>query len=353
MQQPISAQPKAKKGRLSLALRLVLSAGLIAFLCYTVDVRSMGAILAESNPWLLLLAFAVAMADRVLMTYKWVFLLRPKGIRIPLLPLTGMYLTSTFLGLFLPATVGADALRAYTVSKRGYRLSDLISSIVVERVLGVAALLACVLISIALSVFVFGQSFFGGIWSLFWIITGSLALIAAGLLLSVNRRVTGTVGRFVTRRGLGTRGTKVAAKLQEIHHSYASYGTAKPAVAAFLALSMLENMLPVLMNYFIAQALNIDVSLLYFLILTPIVLVLVRLPISLDGIGIHQGTFVYFLGLIGVGGSEALASHLMAIISVLPGGLLYALGGLGSREALRPAGPEPAIEIQEAGQQAQ
>src|SRR3989337_2193518 len=105
-------------------IRVAISVGLIVLLIFTIDFGDLRDTLARANAGFLLLAVFWAMCDRVLMAYKWNILLRAKSIHIPLLNVTGTYLTSTFLGVFLPATVGGDAIRAYAVSKEGHRSGD-------------------------------------------------------------------------------------------------------------------------------------------------------------------------------------------------------------------------------------
>ena len=129
-------------------IRLIVSGGLIAFLFYSVDFSTVATIVSQSNIAYIVIAILIALGDRVFMAYKWNILLRAKAIRISLVELTGTYLTTTFLGLFLPATVGGDALRAYAVSKDGHNASDVISSIIVERALGFIALFVFVLAGI-------------------------------------------------------------------------------------------------------------------------------------------------------------------------------------------------------------
>ena len=101
-------------------IRLILSAGLIAFLFYTVDLQDAFTTLTITNPVYLIAALLIAFGDRILMAYKWNILLQARGINISLWHVTSTYLITTFLGLFLPATVGGDALRAYAVAKGGH-----------------------------------------------------------------------------------------------------------------------------------------------------------------------------------------------------------------------------------------
>jgi uncharacterized protein (TIRG00374 family) len=259
-------------------------------------------------------------------------LLKAKGISLSLVSVTGTYLITTFLGLFLPATVGSDALRAYGIAKDGHRGSDVVSSIIVERALGFLALFIFVLASITLSIFVFGQSFFAGIWNLFWLFLVLFVALMAVILLSLNETILRRVVRLAEKWTANVREHKIVKKLEEVYRSYRSFQENKVEVGLFLLLSLAENLFPLFWTYFLSLAFNIEIPLLYFFILIPIVLVLVRLPISLDGFGIQEGAFVYFLALIGVVKSEALllglASHILAILSVLPGGVLYSFSGL-------------------------
>jgi glycosyltransferase 2 family protein len=323
-------------------IRLLISIGLIAFLLITVDFGDMRASLARSNGYYLLAALLVALGDRLIMAYKWNHLLRAKGIDIPLRRITGTYWISTFLGLFLPATVGGDAIRAYAISKGGQKGRDIISSIVIERIFGILALLIFVLISIVLSIYVFGESFFDNIWNLFGIILFFLFFLSAFTYISLNKSLLQKVYRVIERRLPKLNGNKWVGKIREIYQSYLAYQEHKQALGVFLLLSFLENLFPIFWTYFLSLAFNIHVPLMYIFILVPIVLVLVRLPISIDGIGIKEGAFVYFLSLIGIPSSDALllgiASHVLAVVSILPGGVLYGLNGLGVRSKLSKKG---------------
>jgi uncharacterized protein (TIRG00374 family) len=326
-------------------IRLAVSAGLIAILVFTIDFSDLNETLRRADAGFLLLAVFWALCDRVMMAYKWNILLRVKSIQIPLLNITGTYLTSTFLGVFLPATVGGDAIRAYAVSKEGHRSGDVISSIILERLLGTAALFIFVLASIILSISVFGERFFDNIWHLFWLVLGLLAALSILIWISLSQRLVKRGVAWIRQRNEKLVENKIARKLQEGYSSYLSYRDDRLELGVFLVLSMIENFFPILMNYSLSLAFGMEIPLLYFFILTPIVLVLVRLPISIDGIGIQEGAFVYFLTLIAVPRSEALllgvASHILAILSILPGGILYGISGLNLRDKSReePAAP--------------
>ena len=52
-----------------------------------------------------------------------------------------MFFVSTFVGTFLPASVGGDAVRAYGLSKEGVGGVDAVASVLMDRLLGVVSIL--------------------------------------------------------------------------------------------------------------------------------------------------------------------------------------------------------------------
>jgi len=132
-------------------LRIALSIALVVLLfTYVVDAREVVHILQRFDAGYLLLAIAVVTLDRILMTFKWTLLLRAQGYRLPLLQGVTIYCTSMVWGMALPATVGADAIRAVMVTRRGFNGTDVVTSIVIERMVGFVLALALGLVSLAI-----------------------------------------------------------------------------------------------------------------------------------------------------------------------------------------------------------
>jgi uncharacterized membrane protein YbhN (UPF0104 family) len=73
----------------------------------------------------------------------------------------------------------------------------------------------------------------------------------------------------------------------------------------------------------------VSVETFYYFSFVPIIIFLIRLPLSFDGFGIHEGGYVYFLSLVKVDPSIAFSvgaiNHLMFIIVLLPGCIFYIL----------------------------
>src|SRR5262245_3645813 len=105
----------------------------------------MGAALAAvatiSRPHLAAVLALVAVA-RLVMIWRWVLLLRAADVAATTGQAARIFLVSSFVGSFLPAGVGGDAARAWSLSQLTARPGDALASVVVDRVLGVLSLAA-------------------------------------------------------------------------------------------------------------------------------------------------------------------------------------------------------------------
>ena len=77
------------------------------------------------------------------MAYRWLTLLSPldPAQRPPLSVVMRVFFVSTFVGTFLPASVGGDAVRAYGLSREGVGGVDAVASVMMDRLLGVVSIL--------------------------------------------------------------------------------------------------------------------------------------------------------------------------------------------------------------------
>jgi hypothetical protein len=92
--------------------------------------------------------------------------------------------------------------------------------------------------------------------------------------------------------------------------------------------------------YFLATGLGIGVPLTTYFAFIPIILLVMLLPVTFNGIGTSQAAFVWFFARVGVAAGPAFALSVLfvalGIVGNLPGGVLYALG----RQERRLTAPE-------------
>lgn len=273
--------------------------------------------LSRLGPGAILLALAVFTLDRLLMSWKWIRLLRSRGESIPLLAATRIYCASMVWGMFLPATVGADAVRAVCADREGVRLREAIASILVERAVGVVASLALG----AFGLLVFARRAEVSIELeralVITVLLGATAALAVGISLGEGAR--SQLERWIYRPFAGR---AIVGKLERLHRSYAEYRSHPRELAIFFALSLLEQVVPALAVLVVARALGAELPALLGIGAVAIAYGVARIPISLGGIGVLEAALVGLLALAGTTPERALAiaiaTRLLEILSWLP-----------------------------------
>ena len=307
-------------------IQLLISVILLAVLVYWIDFENFAISIKSANYLYIIVAFVIVTFNRCIMAYKWNLLLRVKGINISLFEATKIYYISNFLGLYLPPTIGADIVRAYYVKNKRYQLSDIISSIVIERIIGFLVLLLFAVFGGIFFYLYFSDYQLGiqNILKLFILITLMVFFISA---LSLNETISARVLKALDRQYSSILIGKLAQKMKQIYTSYLLYKNSKTTLLLFFGLTGVEVISYIFRSYVVAQALGVQVPFIYLFSFVPIIMALIRLPISLDGFGINEGGFVYFLSLIGInksiGFSVGLIDHLVVMIAILPGGFFH------------------------------
>lgn len=74
-------------------------------------------------------------------------------------------------------------------------------------------------------------------------------------------------------------------------------------------------------------AIGLKVNIIHFFIFMPIIWILTTIPISIGGLGVREGAFVFFLGQVGINSSHAIAVSLLyyfySVIVGVAGGIIW------------------------------
>lgn len=135
------------------AARAAVAAGLTAYILWRSHPRDVLAALAGADWRLIAVAVVLVLADRALMAYRWLALLCivDRTQRPPLTEIMRIFFVSTFVGTFLPASIGSDAVRAYNMAQLNVRGSDAVASVLMDRMLGVASILVMAAVGLVLA----------------------------------------------------------------------------------------------------------------------------------------------------------------------------------------------------------
>lgn len=323
--------PQRKEDGIKKSLQLLISVVLLAAILWYADAfDDIVSLFVEAAPQFLALALVVMTLDRLLMTFKWILLLESRGLALSLYNGFKIYCATMIWGMFMPATVGADALRAYLTSRKGLNGYEVTASIIVERMIGFLAALLMGLVGMLIlsSARVVDDRFDSVWWAGGILLAGGVAAVA----LSFSENVFDTMLRFVPAR---LRSSKVVQGVRKFHGIYRGYGRERRTLAVFFLLTVLEHALTVFGVWLLAVGLHVDVPLWHVLAAVPLSMLIARLPITFDGLGVFEGVFVVIMGLAGVGAAEALsialAGRLVQIVAWAPWWLLYSLDHDGVR----------------------
>jgi uncharacterized protein (TIRG00374 family) len=314
--------------------RVVIAVGLTALLLWQSDPRAVWHAARAADWRFILLACALVAVDRVLMAYRWWTLLAPVGRpegrhyenvvrsadlevgrRPPLATVMRIFFVSTFVGTFLPASVGGDAVRAYGLSKEGVGGVDAVASVLMDRLLGVVSIL---IVAIAGALLARHLIDIRALFPAFAVLT--VACAAALAVVFSPRAAAGVAGVLaLLPRGRET-GARLVAAIQR-------YATLHLPMTNVLVCSIAVQVLRVLQTYCLGLALGLAVPLGVYFALVPIVLLIVLMPITINGIGTTQAAFMWLFGRAGVASAPAFALSVLflgiAVVGNLPGAMLY------------------------------
>jgi uncharacterized membrane protein YbhN (UPF0104 family) len=292
---------------LQFAPRLALSIGLLALLAFVVvDPRTLLADVMRMSPIAFVLAVGLTALDRVVMAFKWWLLLQSQNVGIDLWTTIRAYFATSFAGLFLPVTLGADAIRVIAVRRFG--VHDITASIVVERTIGLIAIATVAVVSCVLLASALAQV---QVASLAALVLGVVVFGAAAFLMSIR-----LAGWWAARH------EGEPSPFVRIAQAYSRYRDSRGTLFVFYLLSIVECFVPVAINYVVARGLGYAIPLEVFVAGVPLALTIARLPISLGGFGVQEASFVYLAGLMGVPTEQSLSTMLVSdavlLVTLMP-----------------------------------
>lgn len=302
-------------------VRAVVTVAILVYLAGRIDMREAGRALLQLDLRAAAIVLVLIAVDRGVMIVRWLLLLRSSRTGIATKSAVWIYLVSSFVGSFLPAGVGGDAMRAYTLGQRTADTSEAIASVAVDRLMGMLSIVLLGTAGIALWAGRFdpGLRQLGAVMALF-IVACAAALFWADRLLR-----TAIPG--------GWHGSRHARRLLRLADALARYRDRRGALVAVLALSIGVQLLRVLEAYILGRGIGIGVGFAYYLVFMPVGLLMLLLPVSISGFGLPQGVIVWLLRPQGVPEADAFALSTLIVFSGLVGNLPGAWLYLRARKA--------------------
>ena len=313
-----------KKGssRLGLAIKLGITFAITGYVVWQAGLTDALQTVAGADWRLVGLAATSAVIAMVINVKRWQVMLKGQGDAAGLGTLTRLYLVAMFFNNILPSRFAGDVVRAYGTSVQLTTKTRSAAAVIMDRLIGAISVLMLGVIAMVVSPSVIP-------WQLSQTLVVGLivGLTGIGLLVvpsPLQGRMRQLLGQFERAPVLGKRlGKRVMAAVDAV----LAYSGKPGLIVWALVVSMLANGLSIVNIYLYALAVGADVSLAKAAVVVPAVLAVGLLPISLNGLGTIELTFVFLLGLMGVEPETALAvailRRLVLLGQSLVGGVLY------------------------------
>ena len=288
-------------------VRVLLSAAILAWLATRIDMaEAIRAVFTVRLPHLLFVLALVGL-DRVIMIYRWLLLLQASGVPITPGKAADIFLVSSFVGSFLPAGVGADAARAYSLRRHTLEGGEALGSVVVDRLLGTLSL-----------------GLMGVVGLLAWTTSASsdwrvITLIAVLIAISVGAFwADHAVKAVLADRAHASRMGRALLRVADAVSRYRGRG--RTLVAVFIW-SVAIQVIRIVEAYVLGLGLGLTVPFSYYLLFMPLGLLMLLLPISVSGFGLPQGVFVWMLRPVGVPDEASFALSTLIVLTGLAGNI--------------------------------
>jgi len=321
MQEPHTEVAHAPKrgARVKLALRIVVSAALLAYLISKIDFDKV--VPRDSHlSTLSWLALAVLMASLgiVLSAWRWQWVIEAFGVHIPIRRLTSHYYAGQFVGNVLPSTIGGHVLRVTRSAKDIGTTETAFAAVALERLTGFLALPVLSLIGFAIE-----PSLLESKRAWLALLVSGITLAALGTILFLGGHPK-AAGRF---RGHENWTRFIAA----VHEGVTRLRADRHHAVGVIGTAFLYQISVVAMVGFLALTLGTGAPFGAIIAFIPAVAMAQVLPISLSGLGIREGMLVLLLTPLGVSNGHAvglgLAWYATMLLISLPGAPAVAVGG--------------------------
>lgn len=339
------------KHLIGLALRLLICAGLLAYLFRQTDFRVLAQALAQTLAhWLLLLTgLLLTLLGLLTCVLRWKKLLDAQGIRFSNWKVFLIFFIGQFFNSFMLGGCGGDMARAYYAARglEGKR-AEAAATVFMDRAVGLFTMIVfcCVMILFQIRIFLDneGPRDTGVLMVIFLL----LALFAIAALYEKN-----VFEHFALFQRLENN-TRLGPLIRRAYNAFFLYRSHPRIMCVAVLLSVLNLVFLTFACYCFGLALGIAIPPVHYFTLFPIISVLSAIPITPGALGVRESLFVSLFRAVMVDRAHAILLSLMVyaggLVWSLLGGLLYVCFTPSAERALPPELDEWSDEPADGGQ---
>jgi len=306
-----TSQRSSRNRKLFLA-KIAIGVTLCAVIVARIDWRAASESLAGIGVGLVAVMLGILVALVFLSAYKWRVLLAIHGVELSTLRLSRYYFVALFFNNFLPTSIGGDGYRIYKTMHNGRSRASAVIAVVMERLTGFGTLVALGLGSSAL---VAAKS------------AGQPVMLAIGAVAAgcVAAPLAWRMRSFVSARLLAAAPGKLRRPIATVAEHIDDYRR-QPGRSLMVILVSIVFHVGLAFAYFMLLRYGADqpISMLHVMTVLAVTTCVAVLPISFNGLGVYEGTFIYLLAQYGV------PPDVSVVPMILNRGILIALSLVGA-----------------------
>lgn len=308
--------------KLQLIIRFVVSGGLIFYLFNMIDWKEALEVMKGGSFLYIAAAFVAIQITVSSSVIKWYMLVHPTHHKtnkqdISIHKLGRLYYVGLFFNNFLPGSVGGDLVRVVQLGKQT-GIARATASVALERITSGLALVVIVIVS---SLFMEDARTY--LWSLFLLV----ALVVI-LFILVRLWLRGSEKKGVQKGKLANLINKVKSAISQFGETISNYrGEGWKWWGMIALLSLLFQVGMAWINDLLFMSFGIDVSWLDLLVIITLISVITMIPVSLNGLGVREVSYIFFFQKLGIPDEISLSVSLLFFflvsISSIVGGLFW------------------------------
>lgn len=308
------------KNLLMTAAKFALSGFILYMLFRSMNTEELYRTAASVHPLSVIFVALTFASIQAISAYRWRSILA-KDIDIPYLKLLSIYFIGMFFNNFMPTVVGGDIIKGYYLYKNTGRGDISLASIFMDRYSGLTALMVMTTIALILG---WGLLEGTGIHGLLILMIASYTAISLVLWIEYLHRWVMRVLARIHFYGINN-------KIDTVYKTLMSYRSHRSILVKIFICSAIIQPGTIIGYYVLSKGLGMTVPIGYFFLFIPLATIVAMLPISLAGLGIREGAFVFLFAKAGASTEQALTLSLMWFATMtmvsLIGGVAYLRAG--------------------------
>jgi uncharacterized protein (TIRG00374 family) len=271
-----------RRSRRQLFLKIVVSAGLMAFLLYKISLPELVTAVKGLDRKMLAAAVSAFFVSNLLGAFQWHSLLKADGVQLGYVRAFRFYFVGLFFNNFLPANIGGDAVKVWDVSRYGGGVYQVIAVTLLDRIIGIFCL--CLLATLS-ALYLMAD---GPLLPYGWYLVIFAGCMAPALGLYFFKPLGNLVRAVVSR----IRPLSIDTRMTAILDHLGAFKARKGLIVRLIGLSLVIQVLRVSTHILVGAALGLPIGTIVmcqFFVFVPLLSLAMIPPVTINGLGVREG----------------------------------------------------------------